>query len=320
MIGLLLAMAACSADPTPAPPPPEPARVEAPEPPGPAPATAPAEVPVATEPVEAAAEAPAEAEGGAAADTPQAPAAADEPATRAPAEAARIPSAATPEAAPEVADPAQDATPDDGVAEAPDVEAAPAPAAPITYTLQPSQSTLLIQVFKDPDTAAAGLSHDHVISAAGWSGTVTWSPDDLSACAVDIRVPVAKLVVDSPSLRRAVGLEGELSDGQRDDVRDNMLAKSQLWADQHPEIRFVSTGCAPDPKGVKVSGTLTIRGQGKPVTVTMKVDATPDSFSASGGLNIKASDFGFEPFTAMLGALRNLDRMKLSVSAKGTPR
>ena len=39
-----------------------------------------------------------------------------------------------------------------------------------------------------------------------------WHPTDASQCLIDISMPVAKLSVDTPAMRRAVGYDSELTD------------------------------------------------------------------------------------------------------------
>jgi hypothetical protein len=49
----------------------------------------------------------------------------------------------------------------------------------------------------------------------------------------------------------------------------------------------------------------------------MKVQAEPGRFSATGSFRIKQSDFGIEPFSAMMGALKNRDEVKFSIKVEG---
>jgi hypothetical protein len=51
----------------------------------------------------------------------------------------------------------------------------------------------------------------------------------------------------------------------------------------------------------------------------MTVNADEASFSATGGFKAKHTDFGMDPFTAMLGALKNENEMKFTASLKGEP-
>lgn len=195
--------------------------------------------------------------------------------------------------------------------------AAPAPSEAPRYRFDTEQSQLFIEVFKDRDTVGAALSHDHAIAANGWSGEARWDPQDLSACQVSFSLPVAELDPDPPALRAQVGLPGELPPGLREEVKHNMLKEEQLWAERHPHIAFSSTACEPQGDRVAVRGQLSIRGVTKPVTALMKVDADGQSFAATGRFEIQATQFGFEPYSAALGAFKNLDDMRIVVKVVG---
>ena len=191
--------------------------------------------------------------------------------------------------------------------------------APVNYALQTGSSSLYVQVFKDTTTAASGISHDHVMRASGWTGTARWDPANPQDCKIEISVPVEKLVVDPPKLREAVGYDVNLSDGQRGDVRKNMLSKDQLNSAKHSVISFSATSCKVASAGkVDVSGKLTIKGSSKPITIRMTLDADASSFSASGGFKVKGSDYGLEPYSAMMGALKNQDELRFTVRLSGT--
>lgn len=245
---------------------------------------------------------------------------------------------APPEPAAPPVDPAAPAPPTAAVAPAPIAKPAPAlpapvPAAPlpaaaptpapaavaVRYNIDPGGSRLYVQVFKDPSTAGAGLSHDHVVAATGWTASVTWDADELAACAVRFDVPVSGLVNDEPGLRKRVGYDVMLSDSQRADVKKNMLGSGQLDSGRFPTITYQSSGCAQNGDRIDVTGILSIHGVGKRLTVPLQVEASPERVRASGGFKLKASDFGFEPYTAMLGALKNVDRMSFTVDVVGAP-
>ena len=205
-------------------------------------------------------------------------------------------------------------------ARAGDPAAAPAPttATAHSYTLNSSSSELYVQVFKDPTTLAAGLSHDHVVVATGWTGTVDWDTADVSHCKVSISVPVSKLVNDETSMRQKVGYTTTLDDGQRAEVKGHMMDASQLNASSFASITFNSTGCVASGDKVNVTGNLSIHGVQKSVTVAMKVTATATDFSASTLFNMSHTDFGISPFSALAGSLKNKNEMTFVVKAKGT--
>ena len=182
------------------------------------------------------------------------------------------------------------------------------------YAMDTSSSDLYVQVFKDPDTMGAGLSHDHVVQAANWNGAISWDAADPSSCAIAVSVPVNRMVVDESSMRQRVGYDTTLSDGQREDVREKMLGEDQLNGTAHPLITFRSTSCTSN----SITGDLSIRGVSKSVTMSANITADDTSFSASGQLNIRATQFGFQPFSAMLGQLKNRDDMTLHIKLVGT--
>jgi polyisoprenoid-binding protein YceI len=206
--------------------------------------------------------------------------------------------------------PTAEATPAGTPVAAPAVEAKP-----VTYTLDAAKSSLYVQVFKDPTTVAADLSHDHVVSATKWTGSVTWGA---GACAVDISVPVSGLRNDDDAMRKRVGYNVMLDDGQRADVKANMLGASQLDGSRFTTITYKATRCESSDATWKVTGGLTIHGVTKQVVATLKVAADAASFAASGKFTTKTRDFGFEPFSAMLGALKNKDELKFTLDVVGS--
>jgi polyisoprenoid-binding protein YceI len=206
-----------------------------------------------------------------------------------------------------------------GVAPPAAAAAAPAPAAPRSYTLDGSRGELHVRVFKDPATMAAGIAHDHAVLATGWTGRFTWDAAQPAACQLTITVPVASLDPDPPALRAAVGLPGALPDNQRGEIKAHLLAESQLWAARFPSITFQATACRPTGSALEVTGNLTIRGQARKVVFTGQFSADEAGFRLKGSLPVKATDHGFQPYSALLGAVRNQDRMVLHIDLQGIP-
>lgn len=207
------------------------------------------------------------------------------------------------------------------LAETPPAEPAAPAAAPVVtlhdYTLDPAKSQLYVQVYKDPDTLAASLSHDHVVVATGWSGKVTWDTANVAACKVSITVPTSGLVNDEESMRKKVGYDTVLDQGDRDEVKGHMLGSDQLNASSFPNLTFTSTGCSGSGSAITVKGNMGIHGVTKAVAPVMTITADGTSFAAKGTLTVNQSDFGFQPFSALLGQLKNKDAMKFTIDVKG---
>jgi polyisoprenoid-binding protein YceI len=193
----------------------------------------------------------------------------------------------------------------------PPVAAAPAA---VTYTVDKASTWLWVLVRYDREAVMAG--HDHVMRATETTGKITWNPADLSACKVELSFPVSSLKVDPPGAREREGLEGTTSDGDKEKIAANMLGDRQLAAARHPTATFVSTACEASGDKVKVSGQLTLRGVAKAVSTTLKVSADATSFKAAGAFKVSHADFGFEPFTALLGALRNDKELKIGLDVR----
>ncbi len=195
---------------------------------------------------------------------------------------------------------------------APATAPAPAPAAPAAadYTLKASSSSLFVVVRKDPNTLASGLAHDHAVAATGWTGTVHWNPGNVAECKIDITVPVSGLKVDPPGFRAKAGIDvEEVSDGDKGEIAANFQGSSQLDMAKYSTITFQSTSCAQSGDKVQVSGNLTIRGKARPTQVLMAVTADGTTLKASGKFDANHTDWGFNPFSAAFGAVKNQNRL-----------
>lgn len=221
---------------------------------------------------------------------------------------------------PEVEEPADAAATADPQ-EAVDVDEAepepePEPAGPVDYALTPRGSFVAVLVRYDRSALVGG--HDHVLVAKAFDGRVSWTSGDASACAIAVRVPARSLSVDPPGSRERVGFEGSTPEKDKGKILANALGKSQLDASRHPDLRFRATSCSGSGDKVTVKGVLTIRGKDKNVTLPMRITEDGSSFSARGRVSFSHGDFGFKPFTAALGALRNDDKLTLELNFNGT--
>jgi polyisoprenoid-binding protein YceI len=93
-------------------------------------------------------------------------------------------------------------------------------------------------------------------------------------------------------------------------VLEYALGKETLDAARYRAVRFVSTGVA----GEQVTGTLTIRGVSRPVTVTV-TQAGEGRYE--GSAVFKMTDFGIKPAKAALGAVGTRDEMTLRFQLQG---
>lgn len=187
----------------------------------------------------------------------------------------------------------------------------------VTYELDAGKSWLWVLVKYDRNALIAG--HDHVVRASDFTGTARWDADDPAACDVKISFPVTALVVDPAGSNERAGLSNNTSDSDKAKIKSNFEGKSQLNASAFPSISFQSKRCVAEGDAVRVTGDLSIRGVGKEVSALMKVTADGQRFAARGRFDASHSDWGFTPFTALLGSLRNDDALGFHVDVVGAP-
>ena len=146
---------------------------------------------------------------------------------------------------------------------------------------------------------------------------MVWDAENAAACSVNISLPVSGLAPDTDTMRDLVGYSSRLSTSNQAKVKKNILALTQLAAEHFPTISFASTSCSGSGSAVTVNGNLTIRGQSKALSATMEINADGSSFSATGSFTATHEDFGFAPYSAMGGALRNETEMRFTIDVKG---
>src|SRR6516164_8686576 len=141
------------------------------------------------------------------------------------------------------------------------------------HRLGPDRGRLLLRTFRDGLAAQAG--HDLTIEAIRWSGELMVN-DDLSPASLEVRVDLGALVV----LDGTGGVK-PLSDRDRREIA--VTTRKVLGADRYPEAVFAAGtfAAAADGGGGEISGTLTLRGQARPLR--MRVSQTgSDRYHAEG--------------------------------------
>jgi polyisoprenoid-binding protein YceI len=168
------------------------------------------------------------------------------------------------------------------------------------HQLGPDRGRIILRTFRDGLAAQAG--HDLTIEATRWSGVLELN-DDLSPAGLDASIDMGALVV-----RDGTGGVKPLTDRDRREIA--VTARKVLASDRHPEAGFAAAGFEPAAGGGgEISGTLTIRGQSRPLRV--KVTQTGDG-QYHAEAKVAQSDYGIKPYTAFLGALRVRDAVEIA--------
>ena len=169
------------------------------------------------------------------------------------------------------------------------------------HQLGPDRGRIVLRTFRDGLAAQAG--HDLTIEATRWSGRLGVN-EDLSPADLDVRIDMGALVV-----RDGTGGVKPLSDRDRREIA--VTARKVLASDRHPEAVFATAGFElVAGGGGEISGTLTIRGQARPLKVHV-TQTSADPYHAE--TQVVQSDYGIKPYTAFLGALRVRDAVDVAV-------
>ena len=192
------------------------------------------------------------------------------------------------------------------------------PAWSASFRVDSERTRLAVQLYR----AGVGsrLAHDHVVEATEVTGQVEYDAAQPEASSIVIEARTASLRVDQPAARRRLGVEGDLSESQRADVDKAMRGADQLDTARHPTIRFASTRVLREGDGrLRVTGQLTLRGMAREVSFPATVALESGVLRGRATLTFLQSSFGYQPYSALLGAIRNKDEVTLHVDLTATP-
>src|SRR2546421_1262393 len=138
-----------------------------------------------------------------------------------------------------------------------------------TYSIDSSKSKIEIQVAKDGFFKAFG--HDHLVSTTHFSGSVRLAESKMEESSVTFTAEANSLRVIDP---------GE-SEKERNEVQATMLGEQVLDVARYPQIQFSSSAVklvssSKNTFDLQVSGTLTLHGTQKPVTLPVHIQISDD--------------------------------------------
>lgn len=187
-----------------------------------------------------------------------------------------------------------------------------------TYTVDPARSELVVQLFKAG--VGSALAHDHIVRATAFVGQVQLDLTTPANGAIAVEVQTASLAVDEPEMRKKYSLASRLSDKDRQQIQETMQSSSQLAVVQYPTMTFTSTRIeARTPGTYAVTGNLVIRGITQKVNFLVQLEPNGKALHAKGSFRFKQSLFGYQPYSALLGAVRNEDEVLLHFDVLATP-
>jgi polyisoprenoid-binding protein YceI len=185
---------------------------------------------------------------------------------------------------------------------------------------------------------AARLAHDHLIVARAPRVELGFDPSAPETARLAVAIPVQSLDVDPPAERaarsarlRELGLlDAELppvDEGDRAKVRAAMLDEGQLDGARFPAVsaelvaleRRGGGAAARVALGWDATIRLTVRGKTVERRVPARWELVDGELRAEAVAEARFTEFGIEPYSAFLGAVRNADLFHFVVEIVARP-
>ncbi len=163
-----------------------------------------------------------------------------------------------------------------------------------TYTLGPEDGILSVRTSRTGAVAKAG--HDLVIHVTEWSATL------------DTDAPSLTLDADATSLRVREGTGGMKPLDEDDLTNIEITIDDEVL--RRRDISFRSTRVEPTEGGLRVEGDLTLVGNTRPIAFDLALGDR-----VTGVAVVKQTDWGMKPYTALFGALKVADEVRVEIDA-----
>ena len=178
------------------------------------------------------------------------------------------------------------------------------------YTLDPAQSRFSAQAFAKGFLSALG--HDPTFAVREFSGSVQINGNEAKDVVVDLTA-------------RADGLDlvDQVKPADRAEIMERMR-RDVLESSSFPDVRFqsraVSGGTvAPGRYQVRIDGVLTLHGVSRPHRVDGEFRVFVDGVLLIGETTLSMSDYRIKPVSALGGAIKLKDELKLAFEIVGVP-
>jgi polyisoprenoid-binding protein YceI len=166
----------------------------------------------------------------------------------------------------------------------------------VIYTLGPDDGTLSVRTGRTGTVAKAG--HDLLIHVDRWSATL------------DLDTPKVTLDADATSLHVIEGTGGMKSLDEDDRANIRQTIDDEIL--KRVEISFRSTEVQQSDGRLAVRGELTLVGATRPITF----DLALDDDHVSGSAVVTQTEWGMKPYSALFGALKVADEVRVEIEAR----
>lgn len=182
-------------------------------------------------------------------------------------------------------------------------------AAERNFSIAPLESRVVLLLFRDGLFSL--LSHDHALVATNISGEIRFDEEHSEKSSIRLSIPVRDIRVDPPEERQRLELDGELSKEDVEEIRGIMLSPRVLDAARFPTVEITTLAAKGTPGKLILELKLRVRGVERVLSATAEVTVSGTVLRARGEMELIQSQFGIEPYTALLGTIAVKDRIRI---------
>jgi hypothetical protein len=166
----------------------------------------------------------------------------------------------------------------------------------VIYELGPDDGTLAVRTGRTGTVAKAG--HDLLLHVTNWRATLAVGDE-----------PAVTLDADATSLKVREGRGGMMPLDAGDHANIEKTIDDEVL--QRHGIVFRSTRVEETADGLSVTGDLTLRGTTRPIAFDLQLREGRVQGSAA----VKQTEWGMKPYTALFGALKVADEVRVELDA-----
>ncbi len=189
----------------------------------------------------------------------------------------------------------------------------------VIHEIDAQRSRIRISVFRDGRLSRLG--HNHIVTSGDLHGYALEGGNSTNSMFA-LCIPVNELAVDDPTARVEAGpaFATSLDQSLIAATRTNMLSEVQLAGEQYPYVVVTGRISRALRQSLRVAMEIQVRDHSYAVETFARLHQATDGIIAEGELQIKQSDLGIEPYSALFGALRVRDELELTYRLTTTRR
>jgi polyisoprenoid-binding protein YceI len=178
------------------------------------------------------------------------------------------------------------------------------------YRLDPLDGRFTVQAFAAGLLSALG--HSPTFAVRDYRGTMQFDRDEIRSFRLDLAVRADSL---------------DLLDRVRDADRREILGRMRqevLESSTYPQIAYrsedvASESIAPGRFRVRIGGRMALHGRERSLPVDGEIQVYGDGIRLLGETPLRLSDYGIRPVTALAGAIKLKDELRVSFDLAGRP-